>query len=123
MKTAIVGSRTAGPGDYWLIGRHIPAQTSLIISGGAQGADRLARRYAREHGLPLKEFLPDYKNFGKLAPILRNNQIVRLADYVLCLWDGKSPGSRSVISLCLALEKPFVTLPVGLSENDEKDEK
>lgn len=113
MKIAIVGSRTAGDGDYWLIGRHIPAGTSLIISGGARGADALARRYAREHGLPLEEYLPDYKNFGKLAPLLRNNQIVRQADYVMCLWDGQSSGSRHVISLCLALDKPFIALPIG----------
>lgn len=121
MKTAIVGSRTADAQDYWLIGRHIPAQTTLIISGGARGADGLARRYAQEHGLPLEEFLPDYKNFGKMVPIFRNNQIVRRADYVMLLWDGKSPGSRHVISLCLTLDKPFIALPIGRRQEQAEE--
>lgn len=113
MKIAIVGSRTAGEQDYWLIDAHIPAQITLIVSGGARGADSLARRYARQHGLPLEEFLPDYETFGRMAPIYRNHQIVGRADYIMCLWDGKSPGTRHVISLCLTLNKPFIALPIG----------
>lgn len=107
MLTAIVGSRTATAADYSLIGANLPAGTTAILSGGAAGADALARRYAQEHSLPFQEILPDYEKFGKIAPILRNNQIVRRADYVLCLWDGRSKGTKNVISLCLQLDKPF----------------
>lgn len=113
MLTAIVGSRSARAADYGLIGPNLPAGTTAILSGGASGADELARRYAREHGLPIREILPDYLKFGRIAPILRNNQIVCQADFVLCLWDGKSKGTKNVISLCLQLDKPFciVQLP------------
>ncbi|HJA37091.1 MAG TPA: DUF2493 domain-containing protein [Firmicutes bacterium] len=113
MKTAIVGSRCATAADYGLIGENLPPGTTEIISGGAQGVDQLARRYALEHGLPLREFLPDYRQFGKIAPILRNNTIVQQADFVLCLWDGRSPGTQNVISLCLKLGKPLRVVPLN----------
>ena len=106
MKTAIVGSRCATAADYGLIGENLPPGTTEIISGGAQGVDQLARRYALEHGLPLRQF-------GKIAPILRNNTIVQQADFVLCLWDGRSPGTQNVISLCLKLGKPLRVVPLN----------
>ena len=59
MKLLIVGSRSFA--DYSRMKREIYSQYSvdeidLIISGGAQGADSLGRRFAEEHEILFKEF-------------------------------------------------------------------
>ncbi len=110
MKLAIVGSRTMGEEFYELLEKSVPDGVTTILSGGANGADSLARRVAQERKIPLEEILPNYKIFGKMAPIVRNREIVQKADLVLCLWDGASPGTRNVISLCMELNKPFQLL-------------
>ena len=78
----------------------VPAGTTEIVSGGAVGVDRCARKYANQHGLKLTEFLPDYETYGKYAPLKRNLQIIEYADVVYAFWDGKSTGTSFVIENC-----------------------
>ena len=97
MKVAIIGSRGLEQLD---LGKYLPEETDEIISGGAKGVDTLAREYANAHGIKLTEFLPDYRRFGRGAPLKRNLQIIDAADLVLAFWDGKSRGTRFVIETC-----------------------
>jgi YspA, cpYpsA-related SLOG family len=39
-----------------------------IVSGGACGTDRLAERYAKEHGMRMRVLLPDWKK-GRLPQL------------------------------------------------------
>ncbi|MDR0381171.1 MAG: DUF2493 domain-containing protein [Oscillospiraceae bacterium] len=110
MRVAVVGSRGLGDVWYTLLCRHIPAECSEIISGGAVGVDTLAERYAAEAGLRLTVIRPDYRLFDRAAPLVRNGRIVREADYVLILWDGVSRGTRHVIMTCLKTGKPYKLL-------------
>lgn len=57
------------------------------------------------HGLKLTEFLPDYRRYGRAAPLVRNREIVAYADQVLAFWDGKSPGTKYVIDQCKKQKK------------------
>lgn len=68
-----------------------------IVSGGAVGVDACAAEYAREKGIKLTEFLPEYDKYGRAAPIVRNKRIVDYADKVIAFWDGHSKGTWSVI--------------------------
>ena len=93
MKIGIVGSRNvtvSNLADY-------VTGCDEIVSGGAVGVDRCAAAYARENGIKLTEFLPDYPHYGRAAPIVRNKQIVEYADKILAFWDGSSKGTLSVI--------------------------
>lgn len=94
MKLAIIGSRSCPPID---IDSYLPFVPDTIVSGGAMGADSYARDYAHKHCIPLIEFLPDYKSYGRQAPILRNIKIVDNCDFLLAFWDGKSRGSKFTI--------------------------
>ncbi|MBQ3527369.1 MAG: DUF2493 domain-containing protein [Clostridia bacterium] len=105
MKIAIVGSRNIDTLD---IGIYLPKETTEIVSGGAKGIDSLAKKYALEHYIPIREFLPDYKRYRRGAPIKRNLQIIEYADTVLAFWDGTSKGTEHVIESCLKLNKPIV---------------
>lgn len=74
-----------------------------IISGHAQGADRFAEEYAQERGLALKVFPADWKRYGKAARPIRNKEMLEYAmradPLIIAFWDGKSKGTRNMISL------------------------
>lgn len=99
MKTAIVGSRSIVSLD---IAKYIPEGTTEIISGGARGADTLAREYAQENNIKLTEFLPEYNLYRRGAPLKRNIRIIENADIVVALWDGHSRGTKHVIDNCVS---------------------
>lgn len=104
MKVAIIGSRSLRVTN---LEDYLPSDTTEIVSGGAIGIDRCAEEYARCHGIPTKIFLPDYKQFGKAAPIKRNVEIVDYADTVIAFWDGVSRGTRFVIEESRRQNKPM----------------
>ncbi len=97
MKVAVIGSRGLTVSD---LGKYLPEGTTEIVSGGAQGIDTCARDYAHSHGIKLTEFLPEYKKFGRSAPLKRNITIIENSDIVLAFWDGKSHGTKYVIDKC-----------------------
>jgi len=103
MKVAIAGSRKINEVD---IAPHLPAETYGIISGGAVGVDTAARVFAAANGISLTEIKPDYPRYGRAAPIIRNKEIVDLADYVIVFWDGSSRGTQSVIKYAEKSNKP-----------------
>ncbi len=94
MKVAIAGSRSLNVDIPEGI---IPECTEQIISGGAKGIDRSARRYALKHGIQILEIMPEYDLYGKTAPLRRNDWIIRLSDVVYVFWDGKSHGANYMI--------------------------
>ena len=106
MRIAIVGSRGVTIDrleDY-------VSDKDEIVSGGAIGVDQCAAAYARENGLQLTEFLPEYATYGRAAPIIRNKKIVDYADKVLVFWDGKSKGAASVIQYAQKVGKPCTVI-------------
>ena len=103
MKIAIVGSRGLSVEDFT---PYLPPETTEIVSGGARGIDQCAAAYAHTHDLLLTEFKPDYKRYGRGAPLRRNVDIVDYADLVLIFWDGESHGSRFVMDTCKKKGKP-----------------
>ena len=102
MKIGIVGSRNITAIN---IGKYVSVGDE-IVSGGAIGVDRLAAEYARENGLKLVEFLPQYERYGRAAPIERNKKIVDYADKIVAFWDGKSKGTLSVVEYAQKVGKP-----------------
>ena len=102
MKIAIVGSRDITVTD---IGRYI-SDGEEIVSGGAAGVDCCAAEYAKEKGIKLTVFLPQYERYGRAAPIVRNKQIVDYADKVVAFWNGISKGTLSVIKYAEKTGKP-----------------
>ncbi|WMJ22786.1 SLOG family protein [Paludicola sp. MB14-C6] len=105
MKVAVIGSRDCKKLTTEAILEHIPADCTHIISGGAIGVDRLAKKAAELLSIPIIEFLPDYQTFGKTAPLVRNRKIISEADFVLAFWDYQSSGTRHALVEALKQEK------------------
>lgn len=79
----------------------------IIISGGAVGVDLLAKQYAYENKLPYQEFKPDYQGYyDKIAPLRRNELMAQNGTVLIAIWDGKSPGTKHMISCMEKLSKP-----------------
>ena len=103
MKLAIIGSRNL---EVKNIGDYLPKGVTEIVSGGAVGIDTAAANYAKENGITLTEFLPDYQRYKRGAPLKRNQQIAEYADAVLAFWDGSSRGTMHTVNLFKTLNKP-----------------
>ena len=69
-----------------------------IVSGGASGADSLARKYAIENNIPLVEHLPDYKTYGSCEPIMRNTLIIKDITHLIAFPSPNSKGTWDSIN-------------------------
>ncbi len=110
MKLAIVGSRSFT--NYEAFERQVQRilterklTPTVIVSGGAKGADTLAEHFARRHNLPLEIHKPDWKHKG--GGKIRNQRIVENADFMIAFWDFKSSGTQHTISLWRKTLKSF----------------
>jgi predicted Rossmann-fold nucleotide-binding protein len=60
----------------WLGGIHKKQGITLLIEGGARGADHMARRFAEWAGIPVKTFNADWEKHGRAAGPIRNKQML-----------------------------------------------
>lgn len=118
----IIGSRTFT--DYNLMKEKTDHMLSVvskdmkitIVSGGADGADKLAERYAKEKGYRLLIFPADWSK-GKRAGYERNERMHKfLKDVsdehdakrgIIAFWDGKSRGTAHSFELANKYGNPI----------------
>lgn len=63
----------------WLGGIHKNKNSgpiTLLIEGGARGADNMARLFAEWQGIPVKTFNADWDKHGRAAGPIRNRQML-----------------------------------------------
>ena len=85
---------------------------STIVSGGASGADALAKRYAKVHNLSYKEFKPDWNKYGRSAGPKRNKLIVQASDMIVAFWDYNSKGTASTIRIAKEMKKTIIIIDI-----------
>ena len=91
--------------DYQLLSKEIDSYLKnissnyfiTIVSGGANGADKLGERYARERGLKVEVHAALWEQFGKSAGVIRNQEMADISDAVIAFWDGESRGTKNMI--------------------------
>ena len=84
----------------------------IIVSGCAEGADKLGERYATEHHLNIERYPAEWEKYGKYAGPKRNAQMAKVADGVLVFWDGKSRGTKNMIENAKKANKPYVIINI-----------
>lgn len=75
----------------------------VIISGKAEGADRLGEEYAKENNYKLVMYQADWNTYGKAAGPIRNRMMAEYSDYLVAFWDGKSKGTKNMIEVAKEL--------------------
>lgn len=89
--------------DYALRNR---TEHIVIVSGGARGADALAKQYAYEKDYEYLEFCANWATFGKSAGYIRNEEMHKFISQfenrgALYFWDGESRGTAQNFDLDL----------------------
>lgn len=85
--------------DHYLSNKVKEGYNIVIVSGTARGADSLGERYAKERGYKISRHPADWNTYGRRAGYLRNAEMANVADALIAFWDGKSPGTKSMIKL------------------------
>lgn len=113
-KLAIVGSRSIKKNIDYIIDnfKYIFGSPKLIISGGANGVDKLAENWAKENNIETNIIKPDWVKYGKSAGFIRNEDIIKNCDVCLAIWDGESKGTKHDIDLCEKYQKDIIIFNV-----------
>lgn len=75
-----------------------PKET-IIVSGGANGADTLGEAYAKENNIDLMIFPADWDTYGRSAGYIRNAEMAKFSDILIAFWDQESSGTKHMIQL------------------------
>ena len=131
MKVAVIGSRSFQ--NYSMIKEKLDILNSIrkitcIVSGGADGADKLGERYADENGIKkiiheakwddvthpdARVKVNDYgKKYDANAGFRRNRDIVNDADVILAFQINRSPGTQNSIDYEKKIGKPIKVISV-----------
>ena len=109
MKLLVVGSRSVKNFD---LSPYISNNVEVIISGGANGVDFLAEKYADIHRISKYIIRPRYDIYGRGAPIKRNEEMVDISDAVLVIWDGHSKGTQHTIEYSKKTKKSITIIQI-----------
>ena len=100
MKTIIAGSRDITDYSLLLVAiQESKFDITEVISGTANGVDKLGERFAKENDIKLTTFPANWAFHGKRAGMVRNKDMAEYADAAIILYDGKSSGARNMIKL------------------------
>jgi hypothetical protein len=117
MMLGVVGSRSIN--RYELVKQtiiHSPFTSSsspekwriTLVSGGADGVDTLAERFAKENNLDIEVLDANWDDWSNGHPAkYRNQRIVEESDAVIAIWNGHSNGTRDTIDKALNESVPI----------------
>lgn len=89
----------------------------VVISGHAEGADKLGEKFAGEYGLRCEVFPADWKKHGKKAGYLRNLQMAETANAVIAFKSAYAENKGTEIMIDIARKK---NIPVRVVEDEEE---
>ncbi len=95
--------------DILLAGREF-----TLISGNAKGVDRIAEKYAKEHMIEVKPFIPDWDTYRKSAGMKRNVEMAKVSDMLIAFWDRESNGTGHMIRTMNEMKKPVFIVDITL---------
>lgn len=98
----------------WLGGIHKQRGISMIIQGGAEGADRLARLWAQFADVPLRTFHAAWDTHGKAAGPIRNRTMIQEGKPDLVVAFPGSNGTANMVAWArqAGVEVLEVTTPI-----------
>ena len=96
-KYGVIGSRDFANKKLMnaVLSEYLP-DMKMVISGGANGADKMSVEWARKNSVETLVFLPDHNKF-KQAFHHRNRLIVEASEMVIAFWNGHSTGTKYTV--------------------------
>ena len=115
-KVIVAGSRAAGhDADTYvllesklniLLGRKSITHDIVIVSGTANGADKMGEHYATIYNYKVARYPADWTQHGRRAGYIRNAEMATDADALVALWDGESRGTKHMIAIAQQMGLP-----------------
>jgi hypothetical protein len=107
VRVIVVGSRSIyDPGVVVAAVEASGFSPSVVMTGGLNGVDDFAERWAAAHDIPVERFVADLTRYGTAAGPLRNREMLGTADALIAIWDGASPGTAALIEEARRMRKP-----------------
>lgn len=113
MKVLVAGGRDFSDSNFMFrfLGEfHTKTPISLIIEGGARGADRLARKWAEQNKIPVVTFPADWPAYGAGAGPRRNLQMFREGQPDVVVAFPGERGTRNMIQQAKTFMCPVIDL-------------
>lgn len=85
--------------DHYLSKAIMNKDNIIIVSGTANGADKLGEKYAQEKGFAIERHPAKWKELGKKAGYVRNKEMAEVSHALIAFWDNKSRGTKHMIDL------------------------
>jgi hypothetical protein len=76
---------------------HYDTPITLLVQGGARGADTLAKRWAQEHNIPVQQYDAEWEKYGRAAGFIRNSQMLHDTDPDLVVAFPGGPGTLNMV--------------------------
>lgn len=109
MKLAISGHRDRIAKEEDILNIFSKYPDAVIMHGNAKGFDLQVHNIASKLGKQIISILPNYEHLGKNAPLIRNRQIIKDADILVALYDGrKYGGTYHTLNMAKKLNKPTI---------------
>lgn len=95
-----------------IMGRFYGVNITEVVSGACPtGIDTLGEVWAEANDIPIKRFEANWKEYGKSAGPVRNNEMATYADAAVVIHNG-SRGSLNMIAEMKRLGKPVYEVKV-----------
>lgn len=134
MRLIIAGSRDDHPtvseiDQYvvsFLVRRH--AETGAwpvveeVVSGTQEGVDQAGEAWARANDIPITPFEPNWNLYGLAAGPIRNRQMAQYGTALLLIWNGRSPGSTSMLDEARRYDLPTHQVLISNVQNEGEEE-
>lgn len=98
MRTIVAGSRTIK--DYSIVKQAIENSgfdVTTLISGTADGVDKLAEQWAVENNVTIEQHTEDWNKWGRAAGPVKNQEMADCAEACIIVWDKVSKGTKNMM--------------------------
>lgn len=93
-------------------------EITTALCGAASGVDAFGERWAKRNNVPIEYYPADWRTHKRGAGYIRNAEMANRAEALIAVWDGKSPGTKSMIRIAqkaglkVYVYKPLPELPL-----------
>lgn len=103
MRVIIAGTRSLASQEYVERAmRECGLTPTCVVSGGCRGVDASGEVWAGKHNVPCVRYPAQWSTHGRAAGPIRNAEMADNADALVCVWDGKSRGTRDMLDRAIA---------------------
>ena len=116
-RVLVAGSRTFN--NYFIVYKQLKRyldNDTIIINGGADGADQLAAAYAECNHHVYEAYPAEWSKYGKSAGSIRNREMVKMVSDAIFFWDGSSPSTKELIDY--SIQRNIKPLIINIRDND-----